>query len=511
MELPKRTSRPIALLGGVLLLGALARFQLERFDAAAASGATQPFDDLWGGWWRTVMFVLAGTAATTAALLARRRLGRLTAVGLATAVGGIVLARFDPVSGMLIGFVTGMLVASIRARTLALAVLSVLYGAISGALALATVHDLTDGPSVAACALATISLAAAAILLFSARASRWRILAALHRRGRFVRSAWLSFIIVGFWLGLSVDTVRRFRRFNPTVALPDADILGVRPFAADWLWRGMLGVQDVWAPGATDLTDLRAWPELVGLSVGLSEVGDDDLKSLAGLNQLSRLWLNGTRVSDNGLVHLRGLTRLQFLDLSGTQLRGTGLHYLAGLTGLLTLTLDRTLVADDGLTHLQGLSGLRRVELRDTRISGPGLQNLRKLPVLYSLALDGCSLTDDGLRSLASITSLSSVGLRRATISDQGLRNLASMTRLASLDLSETVISDEGIIHLKALAGLTHLYLQGTSVTDAGLVTLAGLPKLAYLDVRCTAVTRDGIERFKRTLPGCYVQWDEVR
>src|SRR5258708_7821989 len=346
MEPPQRTNRSIVLLGGVLLLGAAARVQLEGFDPAVASGVIDPFDDLWSGWWRIVVFVLAGTVATAVALVVRRRLSRLTAVGLATVVGGIEVARVDPVSGMLIGFVGGMLVVSTRARSLALAALAILYGAVSGALALATIHDLTGGPGIAACTLAALSLAAAAILLFSARASRWRILAAFHRRGRFVRSVWLSFIIVGLWLGLSVDTVRRFRRLNPTVELPDTDILYVRPFAADWLWRGMLGVRDVWAPGATDLTDLRAWPELVGLGVGPSDIGDDDLKSLADLNWLTILRLNDTRVSDDGLFYLRGLTRLQFIDLSGTQLRGTGLHYLAGLTGLRVMTLDRTLAAD---------------------------------------------------------------------------------------------------------------------------------------------------------------------
>jgi hypothetical protein len=512
MEPPQRKTRPILFLAAIIVLGVLARIQLAHFDQAAAIGAIGSYDELR---WPIVMVALAVVAAAVTAVVVRGRLSRLSAVGLATVVGGIVLARWNPFLGLAVGFVTAMLLISSRARSLAIAILALTLGTVAGAAALATDHDLSDGPGILACTIGALTLAGAGIALFSKRVGRRPVFNVLHRRRWATRAAWLILVLVGLWLGLSVDMARRFRRLAPnmvlTVSVFDKDSfpLYLRPVAADWCWRGPLGVQDIWAPGAKDLNVIRAWPELEGLTVGPSDTGDDDLKNLSNLSRLSAIRLGDTRVSDDGLYHLGGLTSLFVLDLSGTRLRGEGLRHLAGLNRLAVITLDRTQSSDEHLAHLP--PALVRVELRDTKVSGPGLRHLVRLRRLNSLALDGCAITDDALEPFTEMASLVRLGLARTRISDQGLRHLSQMPWLQSLELNETSVSDDGLTHLQPLTKLWYLRLDGTKVTDAGLEALAGMTQLVSLNVRKTAVTSKGVNRLRQAIPLCHVEWDDGR
>jgi hypothetical protein len=244
MEPPQRKTRPILFLAAIIVLGVLARIQLAHFDRAAALGATGSFDELR---WPIVMVALAVVAAAVTAVVVRGRLSRLSAVGLATVVGGIVLARWNPFLGLAVGFVTAMLLISSGARSLAIGVLALSLGTVAGAAALATDHDLSDGPGILACTIGALTLAVAGIALCSKRVGRRPVFNVLHRRGWATRAAWLLLVLIGLWLSLSVDKVRRYRRLDPNMALTiplfdnDSFPLYLRPVAADWCWRGPIG------------------------------------------------------------------------------------------------------------------------------------------------------------------------------------------------------------------------------------------------------------------------------
>jgi len=56
---------------------------------------------------------------------------------------------------------------------------------------------------------------------------------------------------------------------------------------------------------------------------------------------------------------------------------------------------------------------------------------------------------------------------------------------------------------LNALQGLRRLYIYNTAISDAGLLNLASLTKLKWLTCSGTGITEEGLDRFRKRLPGC--------
>jgi hypothetical protein len=111
------------------------------------------------------------------------------------------------------------------------------------------------------------------------------------------------------------------------------------------------------------LKQLPVLPHITNLKLIETQVTDDQLKYLEGLEELQMLWLNSTPVGDAGLVHLQKLPQLRYLVL-----------------------LFDTRVTDAGLKHLQGMSQLRELSLDDTNVTGAGKTELKK-------ALPKCEIT----------------------------------------------------------------------------------------------------------------------
>lgn len=74
--------------------------------------------------------------------------------------------------------------------------------------------------------------------------------------------------------------------------------------------------------------DLEKLSCLHSLALGDSELTDDGLKALGGLNTLAWLYAAGDRISDGSVEHLRGLTNLQYLSVPGTALSDQGMAEL---------------------------------------------------------------------------------------------------------------------------------------------------------------------------------------
>ena len=108
------------------------------------------------------------------------------------------------------------------------------------------------------------------------------------------------------------------------------------------------------------------------LNLDRTDVGDADLKELAGMSQLEGLHVAGTHVTSDGLVALSGLTNLVELTLSDNDIDDRATSHLRGLNKLKHLHLGRTRITNAGLEPLKGLTSLTYLNLRDTGATQQG-------------------------------------------------------------------------------------------------------------------------------------------
>ena len=86
---------------------------------------------------------------------------------------------------------------------------------------------------------------------------------------------------------------------------------------------------------------------------------------------------------------------------------------------------------------------------------------------------------------------------------------IAQLPKLESLSFDYTAVSDTGFAKLAGLTALTELRLARTDLTDASVATLSGFRNLRYLDAYHTLITEPGIERLKKALPACRINWSQ--
>ena len=178
-----------------------------------------------------------------------------------------------------------------------------------------------------------------------------------------------------------------------------------------------------------------------------------DLKWLSSLPELRELTLFGSFESDVKAV--AGLTSLRRLNLTGNACLPTigdeGMRSLAGLSNLESLTLEdyygggiKELEVNAGMDVLPKLRNLRRLELRGLpAVTTPALANIWELKELRVLELhiSGERLDEplhDGLAGINALSELEELSLPltvRLRLTDDGLKNLASLKKLRRLDL----------------------------------------------------------------------------
>ncbi|MBI3861998.1 MAG: hypothetical protein HY290_08885 [Planctomycetia bacterium] len=189
-------------------------------------------------------------------------------------------------------------------------------------------------------------------------------------------------------------------------------------------------------------------PGIPGLRVSTDSLHDETLKLLLKFTFLRRLTLGGSEVCDDDLDHLQELTRLEFLDLSRSSVTDDGLWRLRFLTSLRILRLDNTLVSGEGFRHLQLLPNLEELSVVESSVMDDGLVHLPGLKKLQSVNLHNTLITDAGLAHLSSLPLLKRVNLENTDLTDSGLRHLRTIKTLELLDCSETNITPSGIAML---------------------------------------------------------------
>ncbi len=164
----------------------------------------------------------------------------------------------------------------------------------------------------------------------------------------------------------------------------------------------------------TDVLDTRNFPG----------VTDGDLAALQGLTHLRDLNLDHSEVSDEGMKVLAGLDSLVKLSLTNTQVTDAGLAELRPLTGLEFLRLDRLPITDAGLAHLAAFPQLRELSLYKTNITDAGLAHLKALPALEILSLDETAIGDEGLRHLSQCPNLKVLKVWKTGVTQAGIQEL---------------------------------------------------------------------------------------
>jgi len=94
-------------------------------------------------------------------------------------------------------------------------------------------------------------------------------------------------------------------------------------------------------------------------------------------------------------------------------------------------------------------------------------------------------------------------------IGDRGLSGIAQAENIVKLDLDGTQVTDYGLLHLSELSHLERLDLSRTQISDEGLHNLSRLVDLETLLLYKTAVTQSGVRDLRRSLPKCYIIFDE--
>lgn len=86
---------------------------------------------------------------------------------------------------------------------------------------------------------------------------------------------------------------------------------------------------------------------------------------------------------------------------------------------------------------------------------------------------------------------------------DQIMDKICHLTGLQELYLSDTSITDQGLAQLRSLVALQRLSIYHTAIGDKGILNLALIPGLKWLTCSGTAATEEGLNLFRRVMPGC--------
>jgi hypothetical protein len=88
------------------------------------------------------------------------------------------------------------------------------------------------------------------------------------------------------------------------------------------------------------------------------------------------------------------------------------------------------------------------------------------------------------------------------------LARLADLPGLERLELGIMLpLQDEDLKHIADLSHLRALIIYALQITDTGLEQLSALRQLQFLNVDYTSVTEEGVERLRRALPECRIEW----
>ena len=290
--------------------------------------------------------------------------------------------------------------------------------------------------------------------------------------------------------------------------------------SGSWVDRGQLGARALLplrglpltnlrcfdSPAVSDLSSLKEM-KLTSLELRQGQVGDADVRNLAGQKDLQVLCLWGTKATDVGLKELAGLKNLQQLSLQGAGATDAGLKELAGLDRLVFLDLYALpQVTDAGLEQLAGLKSLKTLDLRATSVTEAGARKLASgLPGLGILVSGSGGeprfvfgpFPDADVKRIAALPAAEQVEevrkelMRRNPGFDGALTPMIETDAVIGLKFTTDHVTD--LSPLRALTQLHTLEIRGSAWFKgslADLTPLKGMP-LTNLDLTDNGAVKD--------------------
>lgn len=86
---------------------------------------------------------------------------------------------------------------------------------------------------------------------------------------------------------------------------------------------------------------------------------------------------------------------------------------------------------------------------------------------------------------------------------DAIMSNIVHLTGLQELYLSDTKITDQGLASLRSLVSLQRISIYHTAISDKGIFNLVQVLGLKWLTCSGTNATEEGLNLFRRAMPGC--------
>jgi internalin A len=182
---------------------------------------------------------------------------------------------------------------------------------------------------------------------------------------------------------------------------------------------------------------------------------------------------------------LKTLTRVTGLHLNGSQVTDDGLSFLEGIDNIGHINLEGTAVTDAGLNHLRKMTHLGLLIVTNTKVTDAGIASLKKsLPHLRVTHLSRAESDSEkaitkagGIEYSDADGRLTEIRFTRVGLNDGTLLDLKDhlnvwKTTLRSIDLSNCQVTDQGLEALAGLTALEQLTLKGTDVTVAGVNSL---------------------------------------
>ena len=118
-------------------------------------------------------------------------------------------------------------------------------------------------------------------------------------------------------------------------------------------------------------------PPLTSLSF-IQPLPPGALGDIARMTCVEELYLGGSDVTDDDVAQLVGLNRLLWLELSDTRVSNRSVELAQHFPQLKTLMLFGTKIDDGCLPHLERIISLREVGLDDTQVTTDGLARLQR-------------------------------------------------------------------------------------------------------------------------------------
>lgn len=217
----------------------------------------------------------------------------------------------------------------------------------------------------------------------------------------------MVFVALGTWTLVAFHNATAVDGINATAV----DGIHDRQYIDEWLAEQQTALRagdqsyvyfyDTRGTGAL-LQQFARNPAIEDLTFELTDLSDDDVKTIAELPNIERLTLYGglPRVGDQGLGSLRGLPTLTTLKLINIDVTDRGLAVLQTLPRLRHLTLYRddfreNLLTDRAVDELRNLTELAKLNILGGWMSSAAIDELRALLPDCDIVVDGNWGRDD--------------------------------------------------------------------------------------------------------------------